>query len=90
MTEIERSLIYTMLKNKYSGKYIREVFPDIILPNTKFDDLQITNKCLCGGTWNLIHVSDLCDGEYFVGNMTSSGWKEFNIYDHISDIVDLI
>lgn len=45
MTQIESILICTMIKNKYSGKTVGEVFPDIILPNTKFDDL----KCVLGG-----------------------------------------
>lgn len=39
MTNSEVELICSLIKVKYSGKTIGDVFPGIQSPNTKFDDL---------------------------------------------------
>lgn len=92
MTDSMCALIFTMLKNKYSGKYIREVFPDVYedLYSVKFDELEIDEKCM--GIFNILfcYFNSESETKYFTGDYSCPDWKEFNIYEHISDIEDLI
>ena len=91
MTQIEMTLLFQLFLNKYSGKKVCDIFPDILEDDVHFDDLFIDGECLkYYEKWIFtFHVSHVNYPKFTCYLSKNGRHNFFDIKDHI-DNKDLI
>lgn len=89
MTENEIVLIYTMFKNKFKGKTLGEVIPDIFEHKQKIDELKIINYELIENENWVFYYSKHRGSIRYSGRYDGEA-KNIDLVELIGEVEDLI
>lgn len=89
MTENEIVLIYTMFKNKFEGKTLGEVIPDILEHDQKIDELKIINNELCDNEGWVFYFNKFRNVIRYFDSDAREG-KTVDLVELIGEVEDLI